>query len=106
MKKYVKGSADGYVPGNVDEDLVMQVCDVIEERIHERFDRPGRMIDVDFEDEAFGGHRMEIYVTVYVNGAMKCDNKVFAFEAYDNYWDSSDFDEHLNRAIIQFVDSL
>lgn len=107
MKKQIilTTTSDEFIPDNIDERLATEICDYIEDKIIERFSRAGRMIDVDFDDFNWGGNRMTADVIVYINGEPRRQG-TFDFTAYDSYWDESDYDEHIHRAAINFVDSL
>jgi len=89
------------------EEVVDNILDELSDKIRDYYRRPGRMIDVDFDEVEWydDPNSLRVLIIVYVNGEMKRDG-YFQFTAYDEYYDDRDFDAHVYQAIHNFIKNL
>lgn len=107
MKLYVKASDDfedmDYLPDvSVDAD---DIVSSLTEELEAKFQRRYKNLQVDIHDTQSDNHSFATNVTLYNNGKLICEGP-FSFKAYDSYFDSTDYIQHLNTSIYRFVSNL
>lgn len=107
MKKVIRASVneDEFVPSTFDDEFVEDIINKIKIQIKQKFGRRFKKMEIDVDDIAFEGTRMQAEFIVYNNGSAKADEK-FRFSAYSGYWDEDDFNQHINTSISSFVENL
>lgn len=107
MKRVIRASWDDmftFTPGDIEP----QVDDIIEElisRVREKYGRRFKKLQLDIDDIRWGKHSLKAQVTLY-NGDRLISDSEFSFAAYDEYFDEDDYNQHITRTIVEFVDNL
>lgn len=96
---------DEFVPEAFDDAFVNTVVKQLKRLIYDRYKRRFKNISIDADDIAWRGTSMQVLITLW-NGDKHIVDSYFKFHAHDDYWEESDFEEHLNRSMIDFVDTL
>lgn len=107
MKRVIKSNvnSDEFVPEMSWDFVESAILPQLKSKVIERFGRRYKGIDVDLDDVALEGNRMQAEVIVYNNGNEK-NRGTFSFVAWDSYWDEDDFNSHLAQKLNSFVSSL
>lgn len=107
MKRVIKATtnSDEFVPEMSWDFVEDTILPQLKNKVIEKFGRRYKSIQVDLDDIAFEGKRMQAEVIVYNNGQEK-NRGMFTFSAWDGYWDEADFTSHLSQKISSFVNSL
>ena len=111
MKRMIR-SADNliddpneYIPRSFDKNSVESILRDLDDAVQGKFSKRYKQMSVEFEDIFFKGNTMKAKVILYNNGLEK-KSKLFEFSAYFDYWDISDYQQHVAMSIQKFVDSL
>lgn len=97
-------STDEYHPASFTSEFVDTVLEELKLQMEAKYRRVDRMIDIDVDDVDWTNTRIHARITLYINGELKSES-CFNFAAYPDYWDESDFEEHINKTIAKFVES-
>lgn len=107
MKLYVKAS-DDFGDMDYSPDVSADADDIVSsltEEIEAKFQRRYKNLQIDIHDEQSDDAAFEANITLYNNGKLICEGH-FSFKAYDSYFDSTDYIQHLNTSIYKFVANL
>lgn len=94
-----------FIPDKFDDTFVSSIIDSIKTQIDGRYGRRFKKMEIDAEEIEFDDTHMQARIIVYNNGSAKA-NRMFEFDAYDEYWDKDDFDQHVNVSTNKFVENL
>ena len=108
MKLHVKASYDlgdmDYIPHDIADDID-DIIDSLKEEIENKFGRRYKNLQVDIEGKRLDDHTFEADVLIYNNGKVIREAH-FSFAAYDSYFDETDYIQHINTRIHNFVSNL
>lgn len=101
---------DDWIPPLIDEAFVDDILNRIRVKCEELYSRRFPNLFVEFDDEYWGsksgsGGSMHVTVSLYSNGVEKSFDE-FEFHSQDSYWDSSDYEQDINRAVYEFCVNL
>ena len=109
MKRVIKAADDFFdaeFTFDLSDDFIEQsVIPKLREAITDKYGRRFKNIGIDFDDVRFNEARVDIQVDVYNKDVHK-GGAEFRFIRYTSYFDESDFYQHLNTTISQFVSNL
>lgn len=107
MKRIIHAANDSmqFVPGSFSQDSVNDILDDLCETLKGAYSRRFKNIGIDLDDYKYTDTKLEVDVSVYNNDILKLHG-TFTFEPYSDYWDISDYEQHLNTTINKFVTSL
>ena len=107
MKRYIKAydSEEGYQPDAFNNDSVESILDDLEVALRNKFSRRYKDLQIDFDDISYEAFKISGKVDIY-NGMKLKHSKVFEFSPYSDYWDISDYQQHLQTSIQKFVNDL
>ena len=92
-------------PAPFDMDMVKNIIDDVHTAILDKYGRRFRKIDVEIDDVLYDDYTVSFHVDVF-NGDVLKMSKEFEFTPYSDYWDVSDYNQHLSTTITRFVDNL
>lgn len=88
-----------------DEFIESYIVPKVKEKLIEKFGKRFKKISVDTDNIRFNKSKVMIDVDIYNNGQHKTGGE-FSFTRYTSYFDESDFYQHLNTSISEFVSYL
>lgn len=88
-----------------DEFIESYIVPKVKSKITERFGKRFKTISIDSDNVRFNKSKVLIEFDVYNNNQHKTGGE-FSFTRYNSYFDESDFYQHLNTSISEFVSYL
>ena len=95
-----------FVPEVFDSDKVDNMLDDLKHSIWEKLFRKLPDLQIKFKNIRFNSHEVACDVEVYNNGNQLKYSGEFEFDAYPDYWDESDYQQHIKVTISKFVSNL
>ena len=95
----------GYRPEPFNTEEVHQILDAVEDSILEMYGRRYKKLDINIYDIHFSEESMSSKI-VLENNRRFLVSKVFTFTPYSDYFDLSDYQQHLDTSIYKFVKDL
>lgn len=92
-----------FEPEGFHQSSVESIADRLEDKLLSKFNRKYSNIDIDVIN--YTDHSVMFHVDVYNNASSKRSG-TFEFEAYPEYWDISDYQQHIDTTIHKFVENL
>jgi len=95
-----------YVPEVFDADKVDDILNDLKHTIWEKLFRKIPDVKIRFKNIRFNPHEAACDVEVFNNGNQLKYSGEFEFDAYPEYWDESDYRQHIKTTITKFVNEL
>lgn len=109
MKRYIRANNymndEDFIPNNFTEDSANDVFDDLYQAIKDKFARRFKKLEINFQNEYYNGNKLGVDVTISNNGVEKGHSR-FNFEQYSDYFDQSDYQQHIDTTIQKFLRTL
>lgn len=102
---YTSDDIDQFVFGPFSKDSVNDILDDLYDAVQDAYSRRFKNLTISIDDYLYTDTKLQAKVSVYNNNVLKMRG-TFTFEPYSDYWDVSDYEQHLNTTIQKFVNSL
>lgn len=110
MKRMIRSSkildeASEYVPDYFNKESTDDVLSKLKEALKEKLSKRYKKLKVQFANIYFKGPEVQSDVIIY-NGQEEKTRSQFTFTQYSDYWDISDYQQHVDTVIQKFVESM
>ena len=96
---------DGYRPEPFTLEYVNYVLEKMKTEIIEKYSRRYKKLEIDFDDINYNENSMKANIILYNNTRLIASDE-FEFIPYSDYWDKSDYNQHLDTTVSKFVEKL
>lgn len=96
---------DGYRPEPFTLEYVNYILDKLNNEIFNKYLRRYKKLEIDFDDINYSENSMKANVILYRNTRLIASDE-FEFIPYSDYWDKSDYNQHLDTTVSKFVEKL
>lgn len=94
---------DTYIPEELNNDSASEILEILRKLLEQKYARRFRKIYIVFKDICLTGPELSVCVELS-NNSRVVKQRSFKFNPYSDYWDKSDYDQHLSRTLHGFVD--
>lgn len=94
-----------YIPEELNDDSASEILENLRKLLEQKYVRRYRNICIMFKDICLTGPELSVCVELSNNSKVVKQGS-FKFVPYLDYWDKSDYDQHLSIVLNKFVESL
>lgn len=105
MKRVIVASEDFYEPEPFDDESSKVLLNKVKGAVIDKYGRRLKGIRIEMVSPSYTDTSVSAQFNVYNKNTLKA-SKLFEFHMYDDYWEESDYIQHLNMCINKFLEDL